>query len=184
MSWKPIYFTSIFLAACIHQPVLASGCSEGSPAYNWIESVESQDWASMKALLAPEATYNDPTVVHLDQDAIALMGRETIVEFWEKTSEELGAQNIDYDITQCFESGGITVLSMKLSITTSGAYWNINKELIDLTGEGTTVVTHRPEGIVAVVDYFDYAGIQTQIERFRSRYGEAQDSDSPPSDRQ
>ena len=69
---------------------------------------------------------------------------------------------------------------MTFSITVSGAYWNINKESIDLTGSGTTVVTHRPEGIVAVVDYFDYAGTQTQIERFRLQYGEARDSDSIP----
>ena len=180
MRYKSIYLTCMLLAACINQPVLASGCGEGSPAYNWVESLESQDWARMRELLAPDATYDDPTVVHFDQDAIALVGRETIVEFWRKSSEELGARNIDYKITRCFESGGITVLTMTLSITVSGAYWNINKESIDLTGAGTTVLTNRPEGIVAVVDYFDYAGTQTQIERFRLQYGEARDSDSTP----
>ncbi len=180
MRWKSIYLTCTLLAAGINQPVLASACGEDSPAYNWVESVESQDWARMTELLAPDATYDDPTVVHFGQDAIALVGRETVVEFWKKTSEEIGARNIDYDITRCFESGGITVLTMKLSMTMSGAYWNINKESIDLTGEGTTVVTNRPEGIVAVVDYFDYAGTLTQIEGLRSQYGEARDSDLTP----
>ncbi len=178
MSRKPIYLACLLLAACVNQQV---DCSEGSPAQNWVESVESQDWARMTELLAPDATYDDPTVIHFDgQDAISLKGREAVVEFWKKTSEEIGARNIDYDITRCFESGGITVLTMKVSLTMSGAYWNINKESIDLTGEGTTVVTNRPEGIVAVVDYFDYAGTLTQIERLRSQYGEARDSDSTP----
>ncbi len=53
----------------------------------------------MMEILAPDATYDDPTVVHFDQDAIALVGRETIVEFWRKSSEELDARNIDYKIT-------------------------------------------------------------------------------------
>ncbi len=178
MCWKSVYLTCALLAAGINQPVLVSACGEGSPAYNWVESVESQDWARMQELLAPDATYNDPTVVHLDQDAIALVGHEAIVEFWRESSEELDVRNIDYEITRCFESGGITVLTMTISITMSGAYWNINKESIDLIGDGTTIVTNRPEGIAAVVDYFDYAGIQTQIERFRSQYGEAQESES------
>ena len=72
--------------------------------------MEAQDWARMTELLAPAATYDDPTVVHFGQDAIALEGREAVVEFLKKTSEEIGARNIDYDITRCFESGGITVL--------------------------------------------------------------------------
>ncbi len=178
MRWTSIYLTCALLAAGMNQPVLASACGEDSPAYNWVESIESQDWARMQALLAPDATYDDPTVVHLDQDAIALVGREAIAEFWRESSEEIGARNIDYEITRCFESGGITVLTMIISITMGGAYWNINTESIDLTGAGTTVITNRPEGIAAVVDYFDYAEIQTQIEDFRSQYGEAQESDS------
>lgn len=188
MHWKSIYFTGYLtcalLAAGINQPVLASACGEGSPVYNWVESTESQDWEHMQELLAPDATYDDPTVVHLGQDAIALVGREAIVEFWREASEELSARNIDYEITRCFESGDITVLTMTFSITTSGAYWNINTESINLTGVGITVITNRPEGIVAVVDYVDYAGIQTQLERLRLQYGEAQDSEANPEDRQ
>lgn len=178
MRWKSIYVTCALLAAGMNQPILASACGEGSPAYSWVESAESQDWTRMQALLTPDATYDDPTVVHLDQEAIALVGREAIIEFWRETSEELGASNIDYEVTRCFESGGITVLTMTFSITMNGSYWNINTESIDLTGVGTTVITNRPEGIVAVVDYVDYAGIQTQIERLRLQYGEAQDSES------
>ncbi len=180
MNIKPIYLACLLLSACANQQVFTSSCSEDSHAHNWVESVESQDWARMTALLAPAATYDDPTVVHFGQDAIALEGREAVVEFFRKSSEEVGARNIDYEITRCFESGGITVLTMTLSIDVSGDYWNINKESINLTGEGTTVVTNRPEGIVAVVDYFDYAGMLTQLERFRSQYGEAQGSDSTP----
>ncbi len=184
MRWKSIYLTCTLLAVGMNQPVLASACGEGSPTYNWVDSIESQDWARMQELLTPDATYDDPTVVHLGQNAIALVGREAIIEFFRDSSEELDARNIDYEITQCFESGGITVLTMTFSISTSGAYWNINTELIDLTGIGTTVITHRPEGIAAVVDYVDYAGIQNQIERFRLQYGEAKDSDSNPEDHQ
>ena len=180
MSWKSICLACMLLAACVNQQVFTSNCGEDSPARNWVESVESQDWERMMELLAPAATYDDPTVVHFGQDEIALEGREAVVEFWKKTSEEIGARNIDYDITRCFESGGITVLTMKLSMTMSGVYWNIDKESIDLTGEGTTVVTNRPEGIVAVVDYFDYAGTLTQIEHLRSHHGKARDSDSTP----
>jgi hypothetical protein len=146
-------------------------CTEGAPALRWIRAIEAQDWSAMSGLLAEDSVYADPTMNHFGRDGFEKQGREAIVDFWRIASEDSGAQSIRYEVSRCFETGGVTVLTLDLSISVSGRYWNVLKDQIDLTGYQTTIVRVADDTIASVVDYVDYASADEQVEELQREYG-------------
>ncbi|NQU47100.1 MAG: hypothetical protein HQ519_00495 [Planctomycetes bacterium] len=122
----------------------------------------------MNSLLSASAIYEDPTMVYFDTDAVLLQNREAIVDFWRQSSIDSGAQNISYQIESCFESGGVSVLNMQLSLDVSGSYWGIAKDRIHLTGKQTTCITVVDDLIVHVVDYVEYARVFDVVNELRA----------------
>lgn len=162
--------------------LLAAGCASSptkgpwpsgvaGPADAWLVAVQSQDWEAMRALLAEDAVYEDPTAA--DERGVPLrhVGPDAIVAFWRSSSEESEARNIRYRIDERFESGGVTVLTMWLTIDVGGRYWNVDTESMALEGRQVTSITVRDGRIVRVSDLVDYDAALGRIDALRAEYG-------------
>ena len=128
----------VFLPASADSTVeYEDACTAGSLPLRWIRSIEDQDWNAMASLLDTGASYVDPTMAHFNREPVELIGRKSIVDFWRTSSQESSSQDIRYELKRCFTSGGLAVLTLELSISVSGALWNVAKDRIDLHGYQT-----------------------------------------------
>jgi hypothetical protein len=127
----------------------------------------------MASLLDTGASYVDPTMAHFNREPVELIGRKSIVDFWRTSSQESSSQDIRYELKRCFTSGGLAVLTLELSISVSGAFWNVAKDRIDLHGYQTTVLGIEGAVVTSVIDYVDYAGVESYVDQLRAQYGNA-----------
>ncbi len=176
--WIPWALLPALLVSCTQVSTELPSCEVHCPetaaaalALEWVEAVERQDWEAMAELLDPDAVYEDRTMRHYDRDPIHLRGPTAIAEFWRVASEDSGASDIRYHLERCFETGGVVVLGMTLSLGVSGEFWGVAVEQIQLSGLQTTVVTVEGDKIVHVIDHVDYAGADRQIEELRRIHG-------------
>lgn len=154
--------------------VLAAGhalACEADPAVAYLKTIESMDWDAMEAKLHPDARYHDPTMTFYDRDAIDLQGRRAIVDFWRSSSDGSGTSGIDYTYRECFDTAGYHVVHYDLAVTVAGAYWNLDRETIDLTGVVTSIFRIIDDRVVEHRDYVDYASAEDEIADLRKRYG-------------
>ncbi len=160
------------LIGCAQTPKLAAH-GDAALALRWVHAIEQEDWDTLGELLHEDAVYEDPTMMHYGSDPIYWIGRDSIVDFWRRSDEDSGSRNIDYRIDGYFETGGVTVLTMYLSLEISGAFWDIDQDFIPVSGSQTTVVTCSDGKIMHVIDYVDYAEGDRQINALRDKHGEA-----------
>jgi len=160
--------------------LLAVGCAstpgplerdDTRPADAWLSAIEAQDWAALGALLADDAVYEDPTAADERGAPLRFEGRDAIVAFWRDSSDDSEARDIRYRIDDSFESGGVTVLTLWLTIGVGGAYWDVDTEVLWLSGRQITVVTERDGRIVRVADHVDYDAALATIDALREEHG-------------
>ena len=146
-------------------------CDDSSVAMRYLAAIDAMDWETMAALLAEDAHYTDPTMIHFDRPAIDLRGRAAIADFWRSSSEGSGTSDIAYEVTQCFETAGYHMVSLDISISVSGAYWSVNREEIVLPGKVISVIRVNAGQVTAHHDYVGYAGADEEVRRLRAEYG-------------
>lgn len=160
--------------------LLALGCSAPTQGLErddtrladaWLSTIEAQDWAAMGALLAEDAVYEDPTAADERGAPLRYEGREAIVEFWRTSSVDSGARNIRYRVDERFESGGVTVFTLWLTLGVGGGYWDVDTDVLWLSGRQVTVVTERDGRIVRVADHVDYDRAVATIDALREEHG-------------
>ena len=146
-------------------------CDDSSVAMRYLAAIDAMDWETMAALLAEDAHYTDPTMIHFDRPAIDLQGREAIAGFWRSSSEGSGTSDITYEVTQCFETAGYHMVSLDISISVSGAYWNVNRDEIVLPGKVISVIRVNAGLVTEHHDYVGYAGADEAVRRLQAEYG-------------
>ena len=163
---------SLLLGGCASTPSAPRAPSGvAGPADAWLVAIQSQDWQAMRALLAEAAVYEDPTAAAARGVPLRHEGPDAIVAFWQSSSEDSEAQNIRYRIDERFESGGVTVFTMWLTIEVGGRYWNVDRESLQLAGRQVTSVTVRDGKIVRVSALVDYDAAVRRIDALREEYG-------------
>ncbi len=145
----------------------AISCDKDSLPIRYLKVIEAMDWKTMQSMLDSQAVYQDPTMAHFDRPAIDLTGPEAIVAFWRSASEESGTSNIRYDIQSCFETAGYTVVDYQIVVSASGAFWGIDRDVIEVPGRVMSVIRTSNEQIAEHIDYVDYAGSEAWIDELR-----------------
>ncbi|MEM7690937.1 MAG: hypothetical protein AAF194_00635 [Pseudomonadota bacterium] len=151
----------------------ALGCDEDSVARRYLSSIDSMNWSQMRSYLADNAKYFDPTMTHYDRDEIALSGAEDIVQFWSSSSAESGTSDISYRVTSCLETAGYHVVNLAIDIEVSGAYWGINKDLVNIPGRLVSIIHVSENLVVQHRDYVEYSAADKVINELRASHGEA-----------
>ena len=162
---------SALLALPAHSAPGTHACDDSSVAMRYLAAIDAMDWETMAALLAEDAHYSDPTMIHFDRPAIDLQGRDAITEFWRSSSEGSGTSDIAYEVTQCFETAGYHMVSLDIAITVSGAYWNVNREQIVLPGKVISVIRVNAGLVTEHHDYVGYGGADEAVRRLQAEYG-------------
>lgn len=166
----------IFPAALLSSGPLVA-CEPESIVTRYLTAIDDMKWEQMRSYLADDAIYIDPTMTHFEQPAIDLEGADNIVEFWRSSSENSGTSNIDYTTTSCFQTAGYYVVNLDVSASVSGAYWNVDKDVIDLSGRVVSILRLRGDLVIEHHDYVEYAALDAEVERLREEYGEASPDD-------
>ena len=149
----------------------AQACEESGVALRYLAAIDDMDWHTMSSLLAGDARYTDPTMVHYDRPAIDLVGRDAIVGFWRSSAEDSGTSDISYTVTGCFETAGYHVVNLDIAIRVAGEFWNVDQEEILVPGKVMSVIRVREGAVIEHHDYVSYAGADAVIDELRQRYG-------------
>lgn len=155
------------------QPLLAAACDDDSLPLRYLQTIQDMDWEAQAALLSANARYYDPTMTYYDRPAIDLTGPQDIVAFWRSASEESGTESIQYELGSCFETAGYYVIDYDIEIKVSGSFWNINKEVIVVPGQVSSIIRVEADAVSEHIDYVDYAGAERATDLLRERYGPA-----------
>ena len=158
---------------CTALALPAVSCDKNSLPIRYLKVIEAMDWHTMQSMLEPQAVYRDPTMTHFNRPAIDLTGPKAIVDFWRSASEESGTSNIRYDIQDCFETAGYTVFDYQIVVSASGAFWGINREVIEVPGRVMSVIRTSNSQVIEHIDYVDYAGSEAWINKLREELGAA-----------
>lgn len=158
-------------------PVTVSACSEDALALRYLNAIETMQWQRMRALLASDARYTDPTMIYFDRDAIDIRGAEGIVAFWRSSSEDSGTSKISYERTGCFETAGYHMVNLDIKITVAGSFWNVNKPEIVLPGKVLSVIRVMEGRVVEHHDYVEYSNADRVVAELQEKHGKA-DSDT------
>lgn len=146
-------------------------CEEGSVAQQYLSAIESMDWSQMETMLADDAIYTDPTMVYFDNDPIHRLGPTRIVDFWRSGSEESGTSKISYTTTQCFETAGYFVVNLDIEVRVAGAFWNVDKDWINLPGKVVSVVRVTNGKVSEHHDYVEYSAADDTVKNLQRKYG-------------
>ncbi|MEM7219989.1 MAG: nuclear transport factor 2 family protein [Pseudomonadota bacterium] len=158
---------------CCHAGAAFGGCGDDAAAMRYLRGIDAMDWSTMRALLAGDARYTDPTMSHYDRPPIELRGADDIVDFWRTSSAESGTSEIDYRITGCFETAGYSIVNMDIRISVAGAYWDVAKDTIVIPGKVLSIIRVVDDRIAEHHDYVDYAEADRIVAALQSKYGRA-----------
>ena len=126
----------------------------------------------MGELLDDAAQYSDPTMVYYGTEAIEIEGKDKIVAFWKRASEDSGTSDIRNDVTACFETGGYHLVNLDILITLAGSFWNVNVDELSIPGKQLMVIRVSDEGkVVEHHDYVGYAGGDRYIKEMQKKHG-------------
>lgn len=157
----------MMLVAC--NPVVA--CEKNSVALRYLSAIEAMDWAAMRTYLAADAIYTDPTMAHYDREPIALVGADSIVEFWSAASNDSGTGQINYAITACLKTAGFYVVNLDIDIQVSGEFWNVAKDVINIPGRVVSVIRVDDGRVTEHHDYVEYAAADRVVAELREQHG-------------
>ncbi len=157
-------------------PSAAFACDEDSLPVRYLKAIQAMNWDEQGSMLAEDARYYDPTMIFYDRPAIDLRGPEAIVSFWRSSSEVSGTESIQYTMTGCFETAGYYVMDYDIEIKVSGAFWQVNKDVITVPGQVTSVIRTDADEVIEHIDYVDYAGGERHVETLRKHYGATESS--------
>jgi len=163
---------SFWLLTCwLLLPGKLAACTEDATAIRYLEAIETMQWQRMRSLLAVDALYTDPTMVHFDRDAISIQGAENIVAFWRSSSEDSGTNQINYEITACFETAGYYIVNLDINTLVSGRLWNVNKREIVLSGRVMSVIHVADGRVIEHHDYVEYSNADRLVAELQRKYG-------------
>lgn len=138
-------------------------------ADDYLEAVQAQDWEAMAGFLTEASVYQDFTMEYYDREAVDLVGRDAIVEFWRTSSEDSGTSEIHYDVEKRFTAGPCVVLTLALRVRVSGEFFGVPKSEIELTGDLITFLRIEDGKVTHHVDYVNYGQVAPQIEALKNR---------------
>ena len=148
-----------------------SSCPSDSEAQRYLQAIQAMDWTLMESMLAKDAVYTDPTMTYFDREPIHLVGPGRIVDFWRDSSEESGTGEISYTTTQCFETAGYYVFNLDIDVQVAGAFWNVNKESINLPGKLLSIVRVKDGNLAEHHDYVEYSAALDVVNELQQKYG-------------
>ncbi|MEM9684727.1 MAG: nuclear transport factor 2 family protein [Pseudomonadota bacterium] len=149
----------------------AVGCDKASIALQYLAAIDAMQWDVMASHLASDATYADPTMTYFDRAPVRLVGAEAIVEFWRTSSEASGTNDIQYTVIACMETAGYHVVSLDLVSRVAGAFWNVNQDVIELSGRVISILRVEGDRVIEHVDYVEYSAAEETVARLRERFG-------------
>lgn len=156
----------------VHAGTLSADCDD-DPAIAYLKVIEAMNWPGMRALLAPDAHYLDPTMIFFDRPAIDLRGPDAIVDFWQGESEGADTRKLEFNFRSCAETAGFHMIHYDVTGTAAGATWNVNRDEITITGAVTSVIRIDDGLVKEHRDYVDYRSAIDDVERQRAQYGPA-----------
>ncbi len=145
-----------------------NACDDNSLPIRYLQAIQALEWDTQGNMLAEDARYYDPTMVHYDRPAIELFNRADIVAFWRSSSEVSGTSAIRYTVRSCFETADHYVLHYDILVDVAGSFWDIDEETLSIPGQVMSVIRVANGLIVEHIDYVDYAGGDAFVESLKA----------------
>ena len=143
-------------------------------ALEYLGALRDADWARAESLAHPDLWYFDPTMEIFDRPPIDHRDRASMLAFYRAAHEESGTSEVRWDVVDGFEAGPWIVLELRLFVTGSGAFWDVDTEEVSIR-DGRQVSALRVEGgrVTDHVDLVAYGDALEQIDALRARFGPA-----------
>jgi ketosteroid isomerase-like protein len=133
-------------------------------ATTYLETLYAFDFETLATLLAPDATFYDPTAAPLTGSDTRYAGRDQIVA--EFSGAAAKARNGGYEIERQFVSGELAVFTLTYSSELDGNAFGVPGEWVPVRVAGITVIRVVDGLVTEHLDHVDYESMLRQIEEF------------------
>ncbi|MEO0438369.1 MAG: nuclear transport factor 2 family protein [Pseudomonadota bacterium] len=164
--WKNSLFAMLFASS--H----SLACDPDSVALRYLSAIDAINWEEMRSFLAKDAIYTDATTVHYGRDEFNLHGTANVVEFWKNSFNGSGTRDIGYTVTSCLKTAGNHVVGLSIAVAVSGEFWNVAKDVIDISGRVVSVIRVEDDLVTQQQVFLEYEAADRVVADLRKRYGE------------
>jgi ketosteroid isomerase-like protein len=155
--------------------VVACGCFPGSVlaqespslleiAESYLDALYSSDFGTLRALLAPDATFRDPTGEALAGAEINYQGRDTIISAFEASMVTL--RHASFEVHSAFDSGQHVVLNLTYRFEVNGDAFGHPGAWIPIEIPAVTILRIVNGKVQEHLDHADYDEFTRQVEGF------------------
>lgn len=159
---------TVVACGCFPRPVLA----QESPslleiAESYLDALYSSDFGTVRALLASDATFRDPTGEAVAGAEINYHGRDTIIAAFEASMGTL--RHASFDIHSGFDSGQYVVLDLTYRFEIDGDAFGHPGVWIPIEMPAVTILRIVNGKVQEHLDHADYDEFTRQVEAFNRR---------------
>ena len=129
----------------------------------YLSAAREQRWDDMAAFYTPSTLYQDFTMEHWQRPPVDLRGPAAIVEFWRRTTEGAGTEEVGFTQERRFLAGTNVFLIGTTRVKNRGDAWGADLDHVEVEARHIVHLRFDDGKISYHADYVDFAAADAQV---------------------